>query len=60
MKSLFIAAIMMCAAVSAYPQSKETRKLSHFDELSVGSAVEVILKKGTEAKAEISARFSAK
>ena len=53
MNKLFIAAIMLCAVFSAYPQSRETRNLSSFDELSVGSAVEVILKKGTEEKAEV-------
>ncbi len=53
MKRFFISAILLYAAISAYPQSRETRNLSSFDELSVGSAVEVILKKGTEAKAEV-------
>ncbi len=54
MKRFLLPAFGLLIASAGFSQSHETRKLSNFDELSVGSAVEVILKKGTEEKAEVS------
>ncbi len=54
MKRFLLFAFAALAASFGYSQSHETRNLSHFDEISVGSAVEVILKKGQEEKAELS------
>ena len=53
MKKFLLPVLLACIAFSGYPQSKETRNLSHFTGISVGSAVEVILKQGSEEKAQV-------
>jgi hypothetical protein len=53
MKKLLFPAILLLIAIIAYSQDKETRTLSHFNGVSVSSAIEVILKKGNEEKAEL-------
>ena len=53
MKKFLLLALLPFAAIIAYSQDRESRILSHFDGIRVGSAIEVILKKGTEEKAEV-------
>jgi hypothetical protein len=53
MKNFLFLAILPLFGIIAISQDRETRNLSHFDGISVSSAVEVILKHGTEEKAEV-------
>ena len=53
MKRLFLPIIAVFIA-GAFAQNQSTRNLSHFDEIDVGTAINVKLVKGSSEKAEVS------
>lgn len=53
MKRLFLPILAIFIAAGAFAQNHSTRNLSHFDEISAGTAINVTLVKGTHEKAEV-------